>query len=65
VECSPAPAGRRRSVAVGLVTDAKIDQHLANVAAGRVPDLATAPVVSAWDTRAEGPVGFQNSATVA
>lgn len=34
-------------VAGGLATDAEIEQHLANVAAGQL-DLATSPMVSAW-----------------
>jgi SAM-dependent methyltransferase len=38
---------RGRLVAAGLATDAEIDQHLANVAAGRM-DLATSPLISAW-----------------
>ncbi|MGA5041158.1 methyltransferase [Streptomyces capoamus] len=38
---------RDRLVAAGLATDAEIDQHLANVAAGTM-DLTTAPMISAW-----------------
>lgn len=38
---------RDRMVAGGLATDAEIDQHLGNVATGRL-DLATAPMISAW-----------------
>ena len=38
---------RDRLVASGLATDAEIDEHLANVATGRL-DLATSPMVSAW-----------------
>ncbi len=38
---------RDRLVAVGLATDAEIDQHLANVETGTM-DLATAPMISAW-----------------
>lgn len=38
---------RGRLVAEGLATDAEIEQHLANVANGRM-DLATSPMVSAW-----------------
>ncbi|MFJ3668562.1 methyltransferase domain-containing protein [Streptomyces sp. NPDC090106] len=34
-------------VTAGLATDAEIDRHLANVAAGGM-DLATAPMISAW-----------------
>lgn len=37
-------------LAQGLATDAEIEQHLANVAGGRL-DLATAPLVSAWGRR--------------
>lgn len=42
---------RDRLVAAGLATDAEVDQHLDNCAAGRVPDLATSPLVSAWGRR--------------
>jgi SAM-dependent methyltransferase len=38
---------RDRLVASGLATDEEIDEHLANVATGRL-DLATSPMVSAW-----------------
>lgn len=38
---------RDRLVAAGVATDAEIDQHLANVATGRL-DLATSPMISAW-----------------
>ncbi|MYS21379.1 hypothetical protein GA0115240_129416 [Streptomyces sp. DvalAA-14] len=41
---------RGRLVAAGLATDDDIDQHLANVATGRL-DLATAPMISAWGRR--------------
>lgn len=34
----------------GLATDEEIDEHLANVASGRL-DLATAPMISAWGRR--------------
>jgi SAM-dependent methyltransferase len=37
-------------VAQGHATDQEIDQHLANIAAGRL-DLATSPMVSAWGRR--------------
>jgi SAM-dependent methyltransferase len=37
---------RGRLVGAGLATDAEIDQHLANVATGRM-DLATSPLISA------------------
>jgi hypothetical protein len=38
---------RSRLIAAGLATEAEIEQHLANVAGGRL-DLATAPLISAW-----------------
>jgi SAM-dependent methyltransferase len=38
---------RDRLVAGGLATEAEIEQHLTNVASGRL-DLATAPLISAW-----------------
>lgn len=38
---------RARLTAAGLATDAEIDEHLGNVAAGRL-DLATSPMISAW-----------------
>ncbi len=38
---------RDRLVAAGLATEAEIEQHLTNVASGRL-DLATAPLISAW-----------------
>ncbi len=41
---------RGRLLAAGLATDAEIDEHLANVAAGDL-DLATAPMISAWGHR--------------
>lgn len=41
---------REQLVTGGLATDAQIDQHLANVAAGLL-DLATAPMISAWGRR--------------
>ncbi len=41
---------RERLVAAGLATEADIEQHLANVAAGRL-DLATSPMISAWGRR--------------
>jgi len=37
---------RGRLVTAGLAIDAEIDQHLANVATGRM-DLATSPLISA------------------
>lgn len=42
---------REQLVTAGLATDADIDQHLANVAAGGM-DLATAPMISAWGRKA-------------
>lgn len=44
---------RQRLVEAGLATDAEVDEHLANVATGRL-DLATAPLISAWG-RKPGP----------
>ncbi|MFE7468068.1 class I SAM-dependent methyltransferase [Streptomyces sp. NPDC057499] len=41
---------RHLLLAEALATDAEIDRHLANVAAGGL-DLATAPLVSAWGRR--------------
>jgi hypothetical protein len=38
---------RSRLIAAGLATEAEIEQHLANVAGGRL-DLATALLISAW-----------------
>jgi len=43
---------RDRLVAGGIATAAEIDEHLGNVVAGRVPDLATSPMVTAWGRRA-------------
>lgn len=42
---------REQLVQHGIATDAEIDRHLAALDAGRLPDLATAPMVSAWGTR--------------
>lgn len=39
---------RGRLVDGGVATDDEIDEHLGNVAAGRVPDLATSPMITAW-----------------
>jgi SAM-dependent methyltransferase len=39
---------RDRLVAAGIASDAEVDRHLDNVVAGRVPDLATSPMVTAW-----------------
>jgi hypothetical protein len=44
---------RERLVAAGLATETEIEQHLANVATGRL-DLATSPMVSAWGRRPTG-----------
>ncbi len=38
---------RDRLLSAGLATVAEIDEHLANVAEGRL-DLATSPMISAW-----------------
>jgi hypothetical protein len=38
---------RDRLTRAGLATDEEIDEHLGNVAAGRL-DLATSPMISAW-----------------
>ena len=38
---------RDRLLAAGLVSEAEIDQHLADLATGQL-DLATAPLISAW-----------------
>ncbi len=42
---------RERLIGAGLVTAAEIDQHLADIAAGRL-DVATFTVVSAWGRKA-------------
>ena len=42
---------RDRLVDAGLATPAEIEEHLGNLAAGAVPDLATAPMISAWGRR--------------
>ena len=42
---------RDRLVDAGLATRDEIDEHLANVAAGRL-DLAMAPMITAWGRRA-------------
>lgn len=41
---------RERLVAAGAASDEEIDRHLAAVATGRL-DLATSPMISAWDAR--------------
>jgi len=47
---------RDELVAAGHATDAELEAHLANLDAGEL-DLATAPLVSAWGRRPEGPTG--------
>jgi SAM-dependent methyltransferase len=42
---------RERLVEGGVATSDEIDEHLANVAAGRVPDLVTSPMITAWGRR--------------
>jgi ubiquinone/menaquinone biosynthesis C-methylase UbiE len=42
---------RDRLVAAGLASDAEVEQHLDNLAAGRLPDLATSPMITAWGRR--------------
>jgi SAM-dependent methyltransferase len=44
---------RDRLVTAGIATGTEIDQHLANVATGRM-DLATAPLISTWGRAAGG-----------
>jgi hypothetical protein len=39
---------RDRLISAGIATGAEVDQHLDNIAAGRLPDLTTSPMVSAW-----------------
>jgi len=39
---------RDRLIDGGIATPAEIDQHVDNIAAGRLPELATSPLVSAW-----------------
>ncbi|MEU5695037.1 methyltransferase domain-containing protein [Actinosynnema sp. NPDC020468] len=40
-----------RLVDAGLATRQDLDRHLANLAAGLLPDLTTAPLISAWGRR--------------
>ena len=47
------PAGRAR-----IATDEEIDQHLANVGAGRL-DLTQPPMISAWGCRPSDVTGRQ------
>ena len=42
---------RGRLLAAGLATDEEIEQHLDNLSAGRLPDLATSPMITAWGRR--------------
>lgn len=42
---------RERLIDAGIATAAEIDEHLANIDTGRIPDLATAPMISAWGRR--------------
>ncbi len=44
---------RDRLVAEGIASTAEIDEHLSNVAAGRL-DLATSPMISAWGRKPPG-----------
>ena len=39
---------RDRLVSGGIATDAEVERYRASLVAGRVPDLATAPMISAW-----------------
>jgi SAM-dependent methyltransferase len=39
---------RDRLISADIATAAEIDQHLDNIDSGRVPDLATSPMISAW-----------------
>lgn len=39
---------RDRLVDAGIATPEEIDRHADNVASGRLPELATAPMISAW-----------------
>lgn len=45
---------RGQLVGAGLATDAEIDEHLANLAAGALPDLTTAPLISVWGRKPAG-----------
>ncbi len=46
---------RARLVDGGIATADEIDRHLENLAADRVPDLATAPMIAAWGRTARAP----------
>jgi SAM-dependent methyltransferase len=39
---------RERLVSGGVATVEEIEEHLGNIVAGRVPDLATSPMITAW-----------------
>jgi hypothetical protein len=39
---------RDRLIGGRIATAAEIDRHLDNIDAGRLPDLATSPMISAW-----------------
>jgi SAM-dependent methyltransferase len=39
---------RNRLLAAGLATAEEIEQHLENLARGRLPDLAVSPMITAW-----------------
>ncbi len=39
---------RGRLISGGIATAAEIDRHLDNVDSGRIPDLATSPMITAW-----------------
>lgn len=43
---------RHRLIAGDIATAAEIDQHLDDLTAGRVPDLATSPMITTWGRRA-------------
>jgi SAM-dependent methyltransferase len=43
---------RGRLVDEGIATAGDVDQHLGNLGAGLVPDLATSPMIAAWGRRA-------------
>jgi SAM-dependent methyltransferase len=42
---------RDRLLAAGLATAEEIERHLDNLSAGRLPDLATSPMITAWGRR--------------
>ena len=51
LECATIQQIRGRLLAAGLARVEEIDQHLDNLSAGRLPDLATSPMVTAWGRR--------------